>query len=153
MMLFEDFSQAEKKILLLLLSALLSFWLVFAPVTSAESATPKEQTVAVYQITETELTALENNISTLKAINTRLQTDLKVQSDEATMLRQQLDALKKELEQLRSLSQTQQSSLTTANNLLDKYATEVKRERLKIKAQRNTWEFVAACAIIAFAVK
>jgi hypothetical protein len=43
--------------------------------------------------------------------------------------------------------------LTSANNLLAQYAIDAKRERLRIKAQRNTWEVIALCAIIACAVK
>ena len=153
MMLFEDFGVKEKKILLLLLSALLSFWLVFAPVTSAESAMPEKQTVVMYQITESELTTLENNLVQISAINSRLQVDLREQSSEATRLRQELDALRKELEQLRSLSAKQEDSLTSANKLLEEYAIAAKNERLRIKAQRNTWEAVAACLVIALAVK
>ena len=153
MMLFEDFGVKEKKILLLLLSALLSFWLVFAPVTSAESAMPEKQTVAMYQITEPELVQLETNLAQLKSINSSLQMDLKVQSDEATALKQEVTKLKRQLEKLLLLSQTQGESLTNANKLLEEYAREAKRERLRIKAQRNTWEAVAACLVIALAVK
>lgn len=153
MMLFEDFGVKEKKILLLLLSALLSFWLVFAPVTSAESAMPEKQTVVMYQITEPELVQLETNLAQLKSINSSLQMDLKVQSDEATALKQEVTKLKRQLEKLLLLSQTQGESLTNANKLLEEYAIEAKRERLRIKAQRNTWEAVAACLVIALAVK
>lgn len=153
MMLFEDFGVKEKKILLLLLSALLSFWLVFAPVTSAESAMPEKQTVAMYQITEPELVQLETNLAQLKSINSRLQMDLKVQSDEATALKQEVTKLKRQLEKLLLLSQTQGESLTNANKLLEEYAIAAKKERLRIKAQRNTWEAVAACLVIALAVK
>ena len=153
MMLFEDFGVKEKKILLLLLSALLSFWLVFAPVTSAESAMPEKQTVAMYQITEPELVQLETNLAQLKSINSRLQMDLKVQSDEATALKQEVTKLKRQLEKLLLLSQTQGESLTSANKLLEEYAIAAKKERLRIKAQRNTWEAVAACLVIALAVK
>ena len=153
MMLFEDFGVKEKKILLLLLSALLSFWLVFAPVTSAESAMPEKQTVVMYQITEPELVQLETNLAQLKSINSRLQMDLKVQSDEATALKQEVTKLKRQLEKLLLLSQTQGESLTNANKLLEEYAIAAKKERLRIKAQRNTWEAVAACLVIALAVK
>lgn len=153
MMLFEDFSVREKKILLLFLSALLSFWLVLAPATSAESATPAEQTRAVYQITEQELTQLETNLVQLKSINTRLQMDLKVQSAEATALKQEVTELKKQLSDLKSLSVKQEDSLTNANKLLEQYATEAKRTRLRIKAQRNFWEAVAACLVVGLVVK
>ena len=152
-MMFQDFDLKTKKLLLLFLSLLLCWWLFFAPGTCSASEMPASQPVVMYQITESELTTLETNLVQLRSINERLQVDLKVQSDEATLLRKELDALKKELEQLRSLSQTQESSLTNANKLLEQYATEAKRERLRIKAQRNTWEAVACLAIIGCIVK
>ncbi len=150
---FQTLDQTAKKWLLLLLSVLLCWWLFSASATASASEMPAVQTQAVYQITEQELTTLENNISTLKSINDRLQVDLREQSSEATRLRQELDALRRELEQLRSLSAKQESSLTNANKLLEEYAIEAKKERLRIKAQRNTWESVAVCAIIACIAK
>ncbi len=154
-MMFQDFDLKTKKLLLLFLSLLLCWWLFFAPATCSASEIPTlaNQSVAVYQITEPELVRLENNLVSLKASNERLQVDLKVQSDEATMLRQQLDALKKELSDLKQKSKTQGDSLTNANRLLAEYATEAKRERLRIKAQRNTWEVVACLAIIGCLIK
>ena len=146
-MIFQNLSLTEKKLLLLFLSALLCWWLFFAPGTCSASGTPEP----MYQITESELTTLENNLAQLSSINNRLQVDLREQSNEATRLRQELDALKRELEQLRSLSQTQENSLTNANRLLDEYATEAKRERLRIKAQRNVY-FTLMVAATAFAV-
>ena len=146
-MMFQDFDLKTKKLLLLFLSLLLCWWLFLAPGTCSASGTPEP----VYTITETELTTLENNISTLKSSNSRLQMDLKAQSDEATLLRKQLAELKKELEQLRSLSQTQESSLTNANKLLAEYAIEEKNKRLRIKAQRNGY-FVGMVAALAIAV-
>ena len=148
-MIFQDFGRTEKKLLLSALSLLFCWWLFAGSATASASGTPE----ATYQITESELTTLENNISALKSINSRLQVDLREQSNEATRLRQELDALKRELEQLRSLSQTQESSLTNANKLLEEYAIEAKKERLRIKAQRNTWESVAVCALIACIAK
>jgi len=148
-MIFQNLSLTEKKLLLLFLSALLCWWLFFAPGTCSASGTPEP----MYQITESELTTLENNLAQLSSINNRLQVDLREQSNEATRLRQELDALKRELEQLRSLSQTQESSLTNANKLLEEYAIEAKRTRVRIKAQRNGWAAAAACLAIALAVK
>ena len=142
-MIFQNLSLTEKKLLLLFLSALLCWWLFFAPGTCSASGTPEP----MYQITESELTTLENNLAQLSSINNRLQVDLREQSNEATRLRQELDALKRELEQLRSLSQMQESSLTNANKLLEEYAIEAKNERLRIKAQRNTY-FVGMVAAI-----
>ena len=146
-MMFDFLDLRTKKLLLLLLSLLFCWWLFFAPGTCSASGTPEP----MYQITESELTTLENNLAQLSSINNRLQVDLREQSNEATRLRQELDALKRELEQLRSLSQTQESSLTNANKLLEEYAIAEKNKRLRIKAQRNTY-FALMVAATAFAV-
>ena len=149
MIIFRDFGQTEKKLLLLALSLLFCYWLFAGSAIALASGTPEP----MYQITESELTTLETNLAQLKSINDRLQMDLKTQSSEATALRKEVTVLRKELEQLRSLSQMQESSLTNANRLLDEYATEAKRERLRIKAQRNGWAAAAACLVVALAVK
>lgn len=149
MIIFSDFGQTEKRLFLLALSLLFCYWLFAGSATCSASGTPEP----MYQITESELTTLETNLAQLKSINDRLQTDLKAQSNEATELRKELAALRKELSDLKQQSMMQENSLTNANRLLDEYATEAKRERLRIKAQRNTWEAVAACLVIALAVK
>ena len=71
-MIFQNLSLTEKKLLLLFLSALLCWWLFFAPGTCSASGTPEP----MYQITESELTTLENNLAQLSSINNRLQVDL-----------------------------------------------------------------------------
>ena len=149
-MMFQNCSLREKILLLAFLLSLFCWWLFSASGICWASGTQAEP---MYQITESELTTLENNISALKSINSRLQVDLREQSSEATRLRQELDALRKELEQLRSLSAKQEDSLTSANKLLEQYAIEAKRERLRIKAQRNGWAAAAACLAVALVVK
>lgn len=148
-MMFQNFGQTEKKLLLLFLSLLFCWWLFFAPGTCSASGTPEP----MYQITESELRTLETNLAQLRSANERLQVDLRAQSSEATQLKKELAALRKELSDLKALSVTQESSLTNANKLLEGYAIEAKKERLRIKAQRNTWEAVAVCAIIACIAK
>lgn len=147
MIMFDGFGRTEKKLLLLLLSLLFCYWLWGGCATASASGTQE----AMYQITESELTMLENNISTLKSINDRLQVDLREQSSEATRLRQELDALRRELEQLRSLSAKQEDSLTSANKLLEQYAIEEKNKRLRVKAQRNAY-FIGMVAATVVAV-
>ena len=149
MMTFGSIGLQTKKWLLLFLSCLFAWWLFTASGTCAASGTPEP----VYQITETELSQLETNLAQLSAINNRLATDLKVQSDEATALKKEVSELKKELERLRNLSVKQEDSLTTANRLLEEYATEAKRERLRIKAQRNGWFVATVLACAALAIK
>ena len=148
-MMFQNFGQTEKKLLLLFLSLLFCWWLFFAPGTCSASGTPEP----VYQITETELSQLETNLAQLRSINERLQVDLKVQSQEATQLRKELDELKKQLSDLKQQSAKQEDSLMNANRLLEQYATEAKRERLRIKAQRNAWATAAVLACIGIAIK
>ena len=97
--------------------------------------------------------ALETNLAQLRSANERLQVDLRAQSSEATQLKKELAALRKELSDLKALSVTQESSLTNANKLLEEYAIEAKRERLRIKAQRNGWAAAAACLAVALVVK
>jgi predicted nucleic acid-binding Zn-ribbon protein len=107
----------------------------------------------MYQITESELRTLETNLAQLRSANERLQVDLRAQSSEATALRKEVTALRKELSDLKQQSMMQENSLTNANRLLDEYATEAKRTRLRTKAQRNGWAAAAACLAIALAVK
>lgn len=153
MIIFRDFGKTEKTLLLLVLALLFCCWLWRGLPTCSASEIPAPQQEQTYTITETELTQLENNISTLKSINDRLQTDLRAQSNEATMLRKELNALRKELSDLKQQSMMQENSLTNANKLLEEYAIEAKRERLRIKAQRNGWAAAAACLAIALATK
>ena len=146
---FEDFGKTEKKLFLLALSLLFCYWLFAGSATASASGTPEP----MYQITESELRTLETNLAQLRSANERLQVDLRAQSSEATQLKKELAALRKELSDLKALSVTQESSLTNANKLLEEYAIEAKRERLRIKAQRNGWAAAAACLAVALVVK
>ena len=104
-------------------------------------------------ITEEELVRLEDNLSRLKSINTRLQTESATQKEQAKVLLEQVTRLQSQLATLREASQKQQDLLTNANRSLAEYATEAKRTRLRIKAQRNWWECVAVAAVIAAVAK
>ena len=149
MIIFEDFGKTEKKLFLLALSLLFCYWLFAGSATASASEMPEP----MYQITESELRTLETNLAQLRSANERLQVDLRAQSSEATALRKEVTALRKELSDLKQLSVTQESSLTNANKLLEEYAIEAKRERLRIKAQRNGWAAAAACLAVALVVK
>ena len=142
-MIFQNLSLTEKKLLLLFLSALLCWWLFFAPGTCSASGT--------YQITEEELTQLESNLSRLSSINTKLQLESKKQLEQVALLQSQVAQLKSQLAQLQEASQTQEDSLPNANKLLEEYAIAEKNKRLKIKAQRNVY-FTLMVAATAFAV-
>lgn len=135
-------------IFLLLLALLLCFW-VWPLGTASASETPEP----VYQITETELATLENNLAQLRSINESLQRELATQKRELHVLRQESSTLVNQLQLLRRQSETQQDLLMNANKSLAEYATEAKRTRLRIKAQRNGWAAAAACLVVALVVK
>lgn len=128
-----------------------------AQVTLAASATPGEPT---YMITETELSQLESNLSELKRINEALRTACSGQQIKAAELQVKLTkaeelsrTLQSQLTELQAKSTRQEALLTQVNESLTQYAAEEKRTRLRIKAQRNTWEAVAASLLIAWAAK
>jgi chromosome segregation ATPase len=131
-------------IVLLLLALLLCCWVLPSGTASASGT---------YTITEEELVRLEDNLSRLKSINTRLQTESATQKEQAKVLLEQVTRLQSQLATLREASQKQQDLLTNANKSLAEYATEAKRTRLRIKAQRNTWLTVAVAAVIAAVAK
>ena len=149
MMTFLTSNPTVKKWLLALLLCLFCSWLSFAPATCSASGTPEK----TYQITETQLQALEQKLTLLDQV-------LAQQNPELTTLQLQLTESRRELATLRnelSISKEQltkaEDSLRNANLYLEKYAQEEKKKRLKIKAQRNTWAAVAACLVVALAVK
>ena len=156
-MIFQSLDRPTKKLLLLFLSLLLCWWLFSASGTCSASGIPEEQTRV---ITVAELDRLDSIFSQLSQDNGKLLNEL---TDSRTALlksqaelkaaQQELKRLQLQLAELKALSVNQESSLQKANELLAQYAAEAKRERLRIKAQRNTWEAIAACAVIALAVK
>ena len=129
--------------LLLLLSALLS---------GCSSASAQERT---YEVTEAELTRLEQNLDELATVNgeqrekltslrERLKTSearLEASERKSQMLGVKLDWLSKELTE-------QASSLENANLLLQEYEREERRTRSRLERQRNIGYALAAIAVI-----
>ena len=121
------------------------------------SASAQEKT---YQITEEELTLLEEKLSELSTVNegqreklTSLREKLKASETRleasewnSRMLSVKLDWLSKELAE-------QTGSLENANLLLKEYEQEEQRKRRRIERQRNTAYVLAAIAVIFCAVK
>ena len=145
MMYYQSLSENTKKLLSLLVSVLLAFLLLFMPATCSASG--------MYQITEQELVQLETNLNRLEQLS-------KTQQVELTRLRIQLQKSQTELQLLKnqlSTSSTQltiaQQSLQNANLSLQLYATEVKQERLRIKAQRNAWQGAAVVLAVLATLK
>ena len=141
---------------------LLCLLVLLPAATSSASETP-----ATYQITAAELRQLESNLTRLQQINDSLtqalgeqrnkavdlQTALTEAQKQLTEARRRQTALQVELANLKDLSKMQAESLEKANKSFETFAAEEKARRVRIKAQRNAWEAVAACALIAFVVK
>ena len=141
---------------------LLCLLVLLPAATSSASETP-----ATYQITAAELRQLESNLTRLQQINDSLtqalgeqrnkavdlQTALTEAQKQLTEARRRQTALQAELANLKDLSKMQAESLEKANKSFEMFAKEEKARRVRIKAQRNAWEAVAACALIAFVVK
>ena len=114
----------------------------------------------VYEITEAELTLLEENLSDLSSVNngqreqlTTLREKLKASETRlaesernSKMLSMKLDWLSKELTEQTSL-------LTNANQLLWQYEQEERRTKSRLKRQRNIGYILAAIAVIWCAAK
>ena len=153
MIIFRDFGKTEKKLLLLVLALLFCCWLWRGLPTCSASEIPAQQQEQTYILTETQLKGLETRLALLDQI-------LAQQNPELTTLQLQLAESKKELAMLRNELATSKEQLTkageslrNANQFLEKSAQEAKKERLRIKAQRNGWAAAAACLAIALAVK
>lgn len=139
----------KRKQLSLLLAC--SLWLAAGTSSQAEM---------MYQISSSELTQLETNLQTLKAHSQERQ---KVLTEQATLLNQQKETIKKQAEELRRLkkeivisktaNEETQKSLLRANQSLTELEEEAKR---KIKAktrQRNLWITISGGLLYALAKK
>ena len=140
-MIFQDFDQTTKKLLLLFLSCLLAWWLLGSPATCSASG--------MYQITEAELTQLETNLRKLEQLSSTQKTELTRLRQQLAQSQEQLQMLKAQLNTSAEQLTTAQNSLDNANKLLEEYAIEAKNERLRIKAQRNGYFVGMVAATIA----
>lgn len=114
----------------------------------------------MYMVSQSEMERLSSNLMQLKKLNEESRTQLKeLRSELATSrtelqeARKQSNELMNELNQLQAASQKQEASLMIANESLKKYGVEEKRTRLRIKAQRNTWESIAAGLLVVCVAK
>lgn len=137
-------------VLLLLLA------LCFLPALCGSSVQAEE----MYQISETALTQLETNLETLKAHNQERQ---KVLTEQATLLNQQketikkqaseLSSLKKEIEISKAANEETKKSLESANAYLTKFEDEAKR-KIRVKTrQRNLWIAISGGLLYALSKK
>ena len=134
-----------------LLSALL--FCAFLPVLQVQAE-------MMYSISESELTELENNLATLKAHNQERQ---KVLTEQATLLNQQketikkqaseLSSLKKEIEISKAANEETQKSLLRANRFLQQFEDEAKR-KIRVKTrQRDLWIAISGGLLYAWIKK
>ena len=114
----------------------------------------------MYEISEEELTLLEENLSELSNVNDgqreklwnlqemlkASETRLEASERNSKMLSVKLDWLSKELT-------TQAASLENANRLLQEYEDEERRTKRRIERQRNIAYVLAAIAVIFCAAK
>ena len=114
----------------------------------------------MYTLSEQELTTLEQNSNELARINEELRRTCNGQQIKAAELQVKLTkaeelskTLQRQLTDLQAKSTRQEALLTQANESLKESAKEEKRTRLRVKAQRNTWEAVAAGLLVAWAAK
>ena len=97
------------------------------------------QAETMYQISESELTRLEANLNQLAKNNEIKQQLLTEQKTQLTEAKTQLETVKKELTASKSLNEATQKSLEKANQSLQQFEDEAKREiRVKTR-QRNLW--------------
>lgn len=104
----------------------------------------------MYQISESELTELENNLATLESHSQERQ---KVLTEQATLLDQQREELKKlkeEISSSKAANEETKKSLENANAYLTKLEKET-RHKVQVKArQRNLWIGATALMIYAY---
>ena len=118
------------------------------------------QAETMYSISETQLTQLEMNLETLKAHNQERQ---KVLTEQATLLNQQKETIKKQAGELRRLkkeivisktaNEETQKSLLRANQSLQQFEDEAKR-KIRVKTrQRNLWIAISGGLLYAWIKK
>ena len=131
---------------ILSLCLLLSF--LSAPATC--SASTEEP---MFLISQSELETLSSNLMRLKELNQKSQRELQTLRSQLTESKAESLKLKARLAELTATSMRQETSLTNVNRLLSEYSTDQRRTRLRIKAQRNTWEAMAGVMLIGMIAK
>lgn len=104
----------------------------------------------MYQISESELTTLEQNLHRLEKNNESKQQLLTEQKTQLTEANQQLETAKVQLEESRRLNDRTVKSLESANRSLQVLENEAKR-KIRVKTrQRNLWIGVSAALLYAY---
>ena len=126
---------------LILSAVLLSFWL--SPLLSGSHVRAER----VYTISETELTQLEMNFTTLEQHSKDKKILLDKQAKQLNEAQEQLKIANEQIKKSQTLNEQTQNSLEKANQYLKEYEREAER-KVKIKArQRNMWIVISAVAV------
>lgn len=112
-----------------------------------------------YTITESELTLLDTRLEQLSASNIKLARDCRALKAELAKsqaalneAQAQTEKLQAELTALKQQSSSNELLLQTANDSLELYAKEVKKQQQIIKAQRNiAWVLLGGALAVAIA--
>lgn len=125
----------------LFLPLVLSLWLAAGSTSQAEE---------MYQISESELTTLEQNLHRLEKNNESKQQLLTEQKAQLTEANQQLETAKVQLEESRRLNDRTVKSLESANQSLQVLENEAKR-KIRVKTrQRNLWIGVSVALLYSY---
>ena len=126
---------------LILSAVLLSFWL--SPLLSGSHVRAEAQ----YTISETELTQLEQNWTTLEQHSKDKKILLDKQAKQLNEAQEQLKIANEQIGKSQELNEQMQNSLEKANQYLKEYEREAER-KIRIKTrQRNMWIIISAVAV------
>lgn len=125
----------------ILSAALLLLWL--SPLLSGSRVRAER----VYMISETELTQLEVNLTTLEQHGRGKSILLDKQAKQLNEAQEQLKIANEQIRKSQELNERTQNSLEKANQYLKEYEKKVER-KIKIKTrQRNFWIVISAVAV------
>ncbi|MDD7198126.1 MAG: hypothetical protein PUH15_08060 [Dialister sp.] len=111
------------------------------------------QAETMYQISESELTTLEQDLNQLAKNNETKQQLLTEQKTQLTEANRQLEIAQKELTASKSLNAQTQKSLERANQSLKQFEAEAKR-KIRVKTrQRNLWIAISGGLLYAWIKK
>ena len=131
--------------------SLLLCLLVLLP--AATSSASETQVYPMYQIMGAQLQALEQKLTLLDQVLAQQNPELTTLQLQLTESRTELKRLRKELSTSKEQLMKAEESLRNANLFLEKSAQEAKRERLRIKAQRNAWQAASVLLAVGLALK
>lgn len=136
----------------------------FVSLPAMASASEVQETI---QVPIVKLEQLQTNLERQKQINDslmqvsgrqrnqiiNLETALAEAQKQLATARRQQTALQLQIQRLIDLPKSQQETLRAANESFQKFSTEQKRTRLRVKAQRNAWETAAGLLVVGLALR